>query len=65
MAGRLAKGPLSLGMICRVYWDDLEKSYADELQLQAGLHKTAGMSTDQQEAVTAIRKKRQAQFTGG
>jgi 2-(1,2-epoxy-1,2-dihydrophenyl)acetyl-CoA isomerase len=64
MATCLAKGPSSLGMIRRMYWDGLEKTYADQLQLEADLQKSAGMSADHQEGVAAFREKRQAQFTG-
>ncbi len=63
-AGRLAKGPASLGMIRKLYWESLENGYADQMQLEADMQKVAGMTKDNAEGVAAFREKREANFTG-
>ncbi len=64
IARGLANGPRSLGMIRRMYWDSLENTYDQQLQLEADLQKHAGMTADHNEGVAAFREKRAAQFTG-
>ena len=63
-AGRLAKGPASLGMIRKLYWESLENGYADQMQREADMQKVAGMTKDNAEGVAAFREKREANFTG-
>jgi 2-(1,2-epoxy-1,2-dihydrophenyl)acetyl-CoA isomerase len=64
LADRLAKGPMSLGLIRQMYWKSLENDYAQQMALESELQKQAGMSDDHDEGVTAFREKRQAQFKG-
>jgi 2-(1,2-epoxy-1,2-dihydrophenyl)acetyl-CoA isomerase len=65
MAGQLAAGPRSLGMIRRLYWDGLENTYAEQLAAEAKYQSAAGLTADFNEGVAAFRDKRPAQFTGG
>jgi 2-(1,2-epoxy-1,2-dihydrophenyl)acetyl-CoA isomerase len=64
MARRLADGPMSLGLIRRMYWDSLESSYAEQLDLESKMQMQAGLSADFNEGVAAFREKRPARFTG-
>ncbi len=64
LAGRLANGPMSLGLIRQMYWQSLESDYASQLATEAKMQTQAGLSQDYEEGVSAFREKRQAQFTG-
>ena len=64
MARRLAAGPVSLGMIRKLYWEGLENSYPAQLELEANMQIQAGLSADHAEGVAAFREKRSAQFMG-
>ncbi len=64
VARGLANGPRSLGMIRRMYWDSLENTYDQQMQLEADLQKHAGLTADHNEGIAAFREKRAAQFTG-
>ena len=64
LAGRLAAGPMSLGLIRRMYWDSLENGYEAQLAREAKLQMQAGMSADYAEGVAAFREKRVARFSG-
>jgi 2-(1,2-epoxy-1,2-dihydrophenyl)acetyl-CoA isomerase len=64
LAGRLADGPASLGMIRRMYWDSLESTYAEQLAREAALQAEASVSADYEEGVAAFREKRPARFAG-
>jgi 2-(1,2-epoxy-1,2-dihydrophenyl)acetyl-CoA isomerase len=64
LAQGLARGPVSLGLIRRMYWQSLDNSYSDQLDLEAKLQSQAGMTRDFEEGVTAFREKRTARFTG-
>ena len=64
MAKRLADGPSSLGLIRKMYWASVENTFEQQLALEAVLQKTAGMSEDHNEGVTAFREKRRPRFTG-
>jgi 2-(1,2-epoxy-1,2-dihydrophenyl)acetyl-CoA isomerase len=64
LARGLARGPVSLGLIRRMYWESLDNSYSDQLDLEAKLQFRAGMTRDFEEGVTAFREKRIARFTG-
>ena len=64
LARRLAAGPMSLGLIRRLYWDSLENGYEAQLALEAKLQMQAGLSEDYAEGVAAFREKRVARFAG-
>ena len=64
MARRLADGPVSLGLIRKLYWDALENTYPDQLDLEADLQSQAGLSADHAEGIAAFREKRPARFQG-
>jgi 2-(1,2-epoxy-1,2-dihydrophenyl)acetyl-CoA isomerase len=64
LAHALAAGPGSLGLIRRMYWQSLENTYSEQLDLEAKLQSRAGMSSDFEEGVAAFREKRPARFTG-
>jgi 2-(1,2-epoxy-1,2-dihydrophenyl)acetyl-CoA isomerase len=61
---RLAEGPASLALIRKMYWAGLEKSYAQQLDLEAEYQMRAGMTEDYTEGVTAFREKRRVRFIG-
>jgi 2-(1,2-epoxy-1,2-dihydrophenyl)acetyl-CoA isomerase len=64
LAQGLASGPKSLGLIRQMYWQALDNTYSDQLDLEARLQIQAGMTQDFEEGVAAFREKRPAQFTG-
>lgn len=64
LAGRLGRGPMSLGLIRRMYWQSLENDYPSQMALEAKLQNQAGMSSDHAEGKTAFLEKRAAAFTG-
>ena len=64
LARRLASGPMSLGLIRRLYWKSLENDYPTQLGLEAELQSQAGVSKDHEEGVAAFREKRAAVFRG-
>ena len=64
MARRLADGPVSLGLVRKLYWDALENTYPDQLDLEADLQSQAGLSADHAEGIAAFREKRPARFQG-
>jgi 2-(1,2-epoxy-1,2-dihydrophenyl)acetyl-CoA isomerase len=64
LAHRLARGPKSVGMIRQMYWQAMENSYSEQLDLEAKLQTKAGMTQDFAEGVAAFREKRPARFTG-
>lgn len=64
MAKRLANGPRSLGMIRKLYWQSLENSHAEQLQVEANAQQEAGSTWDNREGVTAFLEKREAKFEG-
>jgi 2-(1,2-epoxy-1,2-dihydrophenyl)acetyl-CoA isomerase len=64
LAHALAAGARSLGLIRQMYWQSLENTYSDQLDLEAKLQSQAGISRDYQEGVAAFREKRPARFTG-
>jgi len=64
MARRLADGPVSLGLMRKLYWESLENTYPAQLELEASLQSQAGLSADHAEGVAAFREKRAARFEG-
>mgnify|MGYP000940315882 FL=1 len=64
LAERLAKGPRSLALIRKAYWQSAVNSYEAQLDLEAQLQNQAGWSTDFKEGVSAFLEKRDAAFTG-
>lgn len=64
LAQRLANGPRSLGLIRQAYWDSLDNTFADQLQLEARLQNEAGRTADHREGVSAFLEKRDARFQG-
>ena len=64
IAEQLAKGPRSLALIRRAYWQSYTNSYEAQLDLEAQLQNQAGRSDDFKEGVKAFLDKRDAQFTG-
>jgi 2-(1,2-epoxy-1,2-dihydrophenyl)acetyl-CoA isomerase len=64
LAQGLASGPLSLGLIRRMYWESLDNSYDEQLALEAELQIQAGLTEDFNEGVAAFREKRRARFVG-
>ena len=64
IATRLAQGPKSLGLMRKAYWESLNNSYTDQLQLEADLQAVAGKTSDNAEGIKAFLEKRPAKFTG-
>jgi 2-(1,2-epoxy-1,2-dihydrophenyl)acetyl-CoA isomerase len=64
MALRLAEGPASLRLIRKMYWAGLDKTYEQQLDLEAQYQIQAGLTSDYTEGVTAFREKRRTRFTG-
>jgi 2-(1,2-epoxy-1,2-dihydrophenyl)acetyl-CoA isomerase len=64
LAARLATGPSSLGLIRQMYWQSMENSYGEQLDLEAKLQSQAGMTQDYAEGVAAFREKRPTRFEG-
>ena len=63
-AQRLARGPRSLALIRRAYWNTWHNSFEQQLDLEARLQNEAGSSKDFSEGVSAFLEKRDARFTG-
>jgi 2-(1,2-epoxy-1,2-dihydrophenyl)acetyl-CoA isomerase len=64
MARALAAGPKSIGLIRQMYWEGMDKSYSEQLDLEAKVQIRAGMTKDFEEGVAAFREKRPAKFSG-
>ena len=64
LAHGLAAGPKSLGLIRQMYWQAMDNSYSEQLDLEAKLQSRAGVTRDFEEGVAAFREKRAARFTG-
>jgi 2-(1,2-epoxy-1,2-dihydrophenyl)acetyl-CoA isomerase len=64
LAHSQARGPKSLGLIRRMYWESLENSYSQQLDLEARLQAEAALTHDYAEGAAAFREKRTASFTG-
>lgn len=63
-AGRLAKGPRSMGWIKRQFNRGMEQSFEEILELEAYGQEAAGGTADAKEAITAFLEKREPNFTG-
>ncbi|MEM1432978.1 MAG: enoyl-CoA hydratase/isomerase [Pseudomonadota bacterium] len=64
IAGRLAAGPRSLGLIRRLYWQSWNNSFEQQLDLEAQMQNVAGATVDHKEGVKAFLEKRDARFEG-
>ncbi|MEM7407925.1 MAG: enoyl-CoA hydratase-related protein [Pseudomonadota bacterium] len=64
LADRLANGPMSLGLIRKMYWQSLENDYPSQLALESRYQTEAGTSEDHAEGIAAFKEKRQAAFHG-
>jgi 2-(1,2-epoxy-1,2-dihydrophenyl)acetyl-CoA isomerase len=65
LATDLANGPTkALGLIRRLYWESLDNSYEEQLNLERQSQRIAGSSEDFREGVRAFLEKRPAKFKG-
>ena len=64
LAKELSKGPMSLGLIRKAFWDSFDNSYEEQINLERELQFIAGQSSDFKEGVSAFLEKRDAKFTG-
>jgi 2-(1,2-epoxy-1,2-dihydrophenyl)acetyl-CoA isomerase len=65
LANELANGPtIALSLIRKMYWESLENSFEDQLNLEYASQRIAGAAEDFKEGVTAFIEKRPAKFRG-
>jgi 2-(1,2-epoxy-1,2-dihydrophenyl)acetyl-CoA isomerase len=65
MGRELAAGPtIALGLIRRLYWESLDNTYEEQLNLERQMPRRAGASADFKEGVRAFLEKRPAKFSG-
>jgi len=64
IANRLARGPRSLGLIRKAYWQTWSNNFEAQLEIEAQLQDQAGASKDFKEGVSAFLEKRDADFKG-
>jgi 2-(1,2-epoxy-1,2-dihydrophenyl)acetyl-CoA isomerase len=64
LAGELAKGPMSLGMIRNLLWESVDSTYEEQLNNERWAQREAGRSKDFMEGVRAFNEKREADFSG-
>jgi 2-(1,2-epoxy-1,2-dihydrophenyl)acetyl-CoA isomerase len=65
LAQELAAGPtVALGLTRRLYWESLENSYEQQLDLECRTQRIAGATDDFREGVKAFLDKRPAKFAG-
>ena len=64
LAGELANGPASLGLIRRAIWASLDNEWAAQLKHERDNQAIAGRTQDFAEGVAAFLQKRPAAFTG-
>jgi len=64
LAGELANGPASLGMIRKLVWESLNNTHDEQLNAERWMQSKAGATEDAAEGVKAFLEKRPAAFTG-
>jgi 2-(1,2-epoxy-1,2-dihydrophenyl)acetyl-CoA isomerase len=64
LAGELANGPASLGLIRQTIWASLDSGWSEQLHREAMNQNVAGRTEDFGEGVRAFLEKRPAQFKG-
>lgn len=64
IAKKLARGPRSLGMIRKMYWETWHNAYEQQLDLEARMQAAAGRTDDATEGRVAFLQKRQPEFKG-
>lgn len=64
LAGELARGPASLGLIRQTIWASLDSDWADQLDRERKGQSIAGRTEDFREGVMAFLQKRPAEFKG-
>ena len=64
LAGELANGPFSLGLIRKLLWDSVDARYEEQLNNERWAQQTASRSADFAEGVAAFGEKRAADFKG-
>ena len=64
LAGELANGPMSLGIIRNLLWESVDSSYEEQLNNERWAQREAGRSKDFVEGVRAFNEKRDANFSG-
>jgi 2-(1,2-epoxy-1,2-dihydrophenyl)acetyl-CoA isomerase len=65
LARELADGPtIALSLIRKLYWESLDNSFEDQLNLEFESQRLAGTTGDFREGVTAFLEKRPAKFSG-
>ena len=64
IAERLARGPRSLALLRKAFWNTWSNSYETQLDLEARLQDQAGQTHDYREGLQAFLEKRRPEFKG-
>ena len=64
IAKKLSKGPMSLSLIRKAFWESPDNTYEEQLNLERQLQFEAGQSEDFKEGVKAFLEKRDTNFSG-
>lgn len=64
IALKLARGPKSLGLMRKMYWETWHNAYEQQLDLEARMQAAAGATKDSAEGRLAFLEKRQPNFNG-